>query len=69
LLYFDTTRQLLYLQQDVLKTQVFLYEADMERLESCLSSGQCHWLQDILKSYAAASFFTKYLEIDEKLVL
>ena len=48
----------------VLKTQVFLYEADTERLENALSSGSAI-AKDIIESYAKAEFFTKLPEIDE----
>jgi aconitate hydratase 2/2-methylisocitrate dehydratase len=51
---------------DVLKTQVFLYEADMERLEVAFKAGNAI-AQDILQSYAAAEFFTKLPEIDEEI--
>ncbi|MEL6669938.1 MAG: bifunctional aconitate hydratase 2/2-methylisocitrate dehydratase, partial [Bacteroidota bacterium] len=47
----------------VLKTQVFLYEADMERLESAFNSGSAI-ARDIIESYAQAEFFTKLPEID-----
>ena len=51
---------------DVLKSQVFLYEADTARLADAHKKG--HKLaSDILKSYAAAEFFTKLPDIDEKI--
>ncbi|MEO0627163.1 MAG: bifunctional aconitate hydratase 2/2-methylisocitrate dehydratase, partial [Bacteroidota bacterium] len=50
----------------VLKTQVFLYEADMERLESAFNSGSAI-ARDIIESYAQAEFFTKLPEIDEEI--
>ncbi|MEM9345764.1 MAG: bifunctional aconitate hydratase 2/2-methylisocitrate dehydratase [Planctomycetota bacterium] len=43
---------------DVLKTQVFLYEADTERLAEAFKSGSAI-ARDILESYAQAEFFTK----------
>ena len=49
---------------EVLKTQVFLYEADTERLESAFKAGNAI-AKDILESYARADFFTKLPDIDE----
>lgn len=51
---------------EVLKTQVFLYEADMERLETAYKAGNTV-AKDILESYADAEFFTKLPEIDEEI--
>ena len=51
---------------DVLKTQVFLYEADTERLEVAFKAGNTI-AKDILESYAQAEFFTKLPEIEEKI--
>ncbi len=48
----------------VLKTQVFLYEADTDRLEASHNSGNA-LATDILQSYAKAEFFTKLPPIDE----
>ena len=48
----------------VLKTQVFLYEADTERLENAMKSGNA-LAKEIIESYAQAEFFTKLPEIDE----
>ena len=42
----------------VLKTQVFLYEADMSRLEDAYNNGNL-LAKEILESYANAEFFTK----------
>ncbi len=50
---------------EVLKTQVFLYEADTARLETAYKNGN-KIAKDILESYANAEFFTKLPEIDEK---
>lgn len=50
---------------DVLKTQVFLYEADMERLAAAYKDGNAI-AKDILDSYAKAEFFTKLPEVDEE---
>ena len=49
---------------EVLKTQVFLYEADTDRLEEAYKNG--HVLAtDILKSYAKAEFFTQLPPVDK----
>ncbi|NQX92764.1 MAG: bifunctional aconitate hydratase 2/2-methylisocitrate dehydratase, partial [Flavobacteriales bacterium] len=53
---------------EVLKTQVFLYEADMERLKSAHDSGNS-LATDILESYAKAEFFTKLPELPEEIKL
>ncbi|WP_282124080.1 bifunctional aconitate hydratase 2/2-methylisocitrate dehydratase [Algibacter mikhailovii] len=50
----------------VLKTQVFLYEADTARLEEALKNGS-EIAKDIIESYAKAEFFTKLPEIDEEI--
>ena len=51
---------------EVLKTQVFLYEADMERLEVAYKAGNAI-AKDILESYAKAEFFTKLPDIEEEI--
>ena len=51
---------------EVLKTQVFLYEADTDRLAAALKTGNAI-AKEILESYAQAEFFTKLPEIDEKI--
>ncbi|MCH1541893.1 MAG: bifunctional aconitate hydratase 2/2-methylisocitrate dehydratase [Alphaproteobacteria bacterium] len=51
---------------DVLKTQVFLYEADTARLKAAFEAGN-GIVRDILESYAAAEFFTKLPEIEEEI--
>jgi len=51
---------------DVLKTQVFLYEADTERLEKAFKAGNA-LAKDILESYARADFFTQLPDVDEKI--
>ena len=51
---------------EVLKTQVYLYEADTDRLADALKAGNAI-AKDILESYAAAEFFTKLPEIAEKI--
>ncbi len=48
----------------VLKTQVYLYEADMERLAAAYKAGN-EIAKDILQSYAQAEFFTKLPEPEE----
>ena len=51
---------------EILKTQVFLYEADMERLGEAFQKGNT-LAKDILESYAQAEFFTKLPDIDEEI--
>ncbi|MEM9125699.1 MAG: bifunctional aconitate hydratase 2/2-methylisocitrate dehydratase, partial [Pseudomonadota bacterium] len=51
---------------DVLKTQVFLYEADTDRLKTAYEDGNAV-AKDILESYAKAEFFTKLPDIDEEI--
>ncbi|TRX22956.1 bifunctional aconitate hydratase 2/2-methylisocitrate dehydratase [Flavobacterium franklandianum] len=51
---------------EVLKTQVFLYEADTDRLEAAFKSGN-GIASAILESYAKAEFFTKLPEIAEEI--
>ena len=51
---------------DVLKTQFFLYDADMARLEKAFKSGN-EIAKDILESYAKAEFFTKLPDIDDEI--
>ncbi|MEM9330645.1 MAG: bifunctional aconitate hydratase 2/2-methylisocitrate dehydratase [Pseudomonadota bacterium] len=51
---------------EVLKTQVFLYEADTDRLASAHAEGH-EIATDILDSYAKAEFFTKLPDIDEEI--
>jgi len=53
---------------DILKTQVFLYEADTERLEKAFNENN-ELAKEILESYAKAEFFTKLPEIDEEINL
>lgn len=50
----------------VLKTQVFLYDADTDRLTKAFNNGS-KVAKDILESYAKAEFFTKLPEIDEEI--
>ena len=50
----------------VLETQVFLYEADMERLANAYRK-ENKIAKDILESYLNAEFFTKLPDIDEEI--
>jgi aconitate hydratase 2/2-methylisocitrate dehydratase len=50
----------------VLKTQVFLYEADTFRLEQAFKGGNL-LAKDIIESYLKAEFFTKLPEIAEEI--
>ncbi len=50
----------------VLKTQVYLYEADTNRLEAAFKSGS-EIAKEILESYAKAEFFTKLPEVQEEI--
>jgi aconitate hydratase 2/2-methylisocitrate dehydratase len=51
---------------DVLKTQVFLYEADTNRLKEAFNSGN-EIAKEIIESYAQAEFFTKLPEVAEEI--
>lgn len=51
---------------EVLKTQVFLYEADTARLEVAYKDGS-QIAKDILESYARADFFTKLPQLPEEI--
>ncbi|MDE0835787.1 MAG: bifunctional aconitate hydratase 2/2-methylisocitrate dehydratase [Akkermansiaceae bacterium] len=51
---------------EVLKTQVFLYDADMARLAEAYEAGNTV-AKDLLASYAAAEFFTKLPDVPEKI--
>ena len=50
----------------VLKTQVFLYEADTERLENAMKAGNI-LAKQIIESYAKAEFFTQLPEVEEEI--
>ncbi len=50
----------------VLKTQVFLYEADTDRIKKSYADGNAN-AKDLLESYANAEFFTKLPEIEEEI--
>lgn len=51
---------------DVLKTQVFLYEADTNRLKEAFNSGN-EIAKEIIESYAKAEFFTQLPEVAEEI--
>jgi len=51
---------------DVLKTQVYLYEADTDRLKEAFKNGNPIAIE-ILKSYAQAEFFTSLPEVVEEI--
>ncbi|WP_172327402.1 bifunctional aconitate hydratase 2/2-methylisocitrate dehydratase [Mangrovicoccus sp. HB161399] len=51
---------------DVLKTQVFLYDADMASLKAAFEAGNAV-AKDILESYAKAEFFTKLPEVEDEI--
>lgn len=51
---------------DVLKTQVYLYDADYARLKEALNAGNSV-AKDLLESYAKAEFFTKLPEVEEEI--
>jgi aconitate hydratase 2/2-methylisocitrate dehydratase len=53
---------------DVLETQVFLYEADTDRLAKACADGHA-LARKILESYAKAEFFTKLPDIPETIEL
>lgn len=50
----------------VLKTQVYLYEADTNRLKEAFNSGS-EIAKEILESYAQAEFFTKLPEVADEI--
>ena len=50
----------------ILKTQVFLYDADTERLKKGFDSGN-KIVKDILESYSRAEFFTKLPDIEKEI--
>jgi aconitate hydratase 2/2-methylisocitrate dehydratase len=51
---------------NVLKTQVFLYEADTDRLKEAFKSGN-KIAKEIIESYAKAEFFTKLPDVPEEI--
>ena len=51
---------------EILKTQVFLYEADTGRLRKGFTSGN-KVVRDILESYSKAEFFTKLPDIEKEI--
>jgi aconitate hydratase 2/2-methylisocitrate dehydratase len=51
---------------DVLKTQVFLYDADMFRLRDAYKAGN-PVAKSVLESYSKAEFFTKLPDVDDEI--
>ena len=51
---------------DILKTQVFLYDADTSRIEEAFKKGN-NIAKKLLESYAQAEFFTNLPEIEEEI--
>jgi aconitate hydratase 2/2-methylisocitrate dehydratase len=51
---------------EVIKTQVFLYEADTQRLETAFNEGN-KIAKSIIESYSKADFFTNLPEIQEEI--
>ncbi|WP_439110533.1 bifunctional aconitate hydratase 2/2-methylisocitrate dehydratase [Lentibacter sp.] len=51
---------------EVLKTQVFLYEADTARIDAAYKAGN-PLAKDLLESYAKAEFFTKLPDVQEEI--
>ncbi len=51
---------------EVLKTQVFLYDADMFRLRDAYKAGNA-LAKDVLESYAKAEFFTKLPDVEDEI--
>ncbi|WP_343618772.1 bifunctional aconitate hydratase 2/2-methylisocitrate dehydratase [Flavobacterium sp.] len=51
---------------EVLKTQVFLYDADTDRLKEAFKNGN-PFAKEIIESYAKAEFFTKLPEVPEEI--
>ncbi|MCW8281808.1 MULTISPECIES: bifunctional aconitate hydratase 2/2-methylisocitrate dehydratase [Agrobacterium] len=51
---------------EVLKTQVFLYDADMFRLRDAYKAGNAI-ARDVLESYARAEFFTKLPDVEDEI--
>lgn len=51
---------------DVLKTQVYLYDADMERLEAAYKAGN-EIAKQLLESYAKAEFYTNLPDINDEI--
>ncbi|MEC8667717.1 MAG: bifunctional aconitate hydratase 2/2-methylisocitrate dehydratase [Pseudomonadota bacterium] len=51
---------------EVLKTQVFLYEADTDRLKAAHAAGNLV-VKDLLESYAKAEFFTKLPDVEDEI--
>ena len=67
-LLFDSDQAIALESSKVLKTQVFLYESDLQRLEKAFKEGSAI-AKDLLESYANAEFFTKLPELPETIEL
>ena len=50
----------------ILKTQVFLYEADTKRVEEAFNAGNAI-AKELIESYAKAEFFTKLPDVEEEI--
>ena len=50
----------------MLKTQVFLYDADMHRLSEAFIAGNAI-AKDVLESYSKAEFFTKLPDVEDEI--
>ncbi|MBH1992372.1 MAG: bifunctional aconitate hydratase 2/2-methylisocitrate dehydratase [Sphingomonadaceae bacterium] len=53
---------------NVLKTQFFLYDADMFRLRDAYQAGNAV-VKDVLESYAKAEFFTKLPDVEDEITV
>lgn len=62
----DDNAELAKKAASVLKTQVFLYDADTARLETAYKAGNAV-AKEILESYSNAEFFTKLPDVAEKI--
>lgn len=51
---------------DVLKTQVYLYDADMARLKEAFENGNAV-VKDLIESYSKAEFYTKLPDVAEEI--
>ncbi|GIS15123.1 MAG: hypothetical protein CM15mP117_05550 [Alphaproteobacteria bacterium] len=51
---------------EVLKTQVFLYDSDIKRIEDAFNQKNL-MAKELLESFSKAEFFTKLPELDEEI--
>lgn len=65
-LFLNDNAQIARKATDILKTQVFLYEADMERLEEAYNADNA-LAKELIESYAQAEFFTKLPDLEEEI--